>query len=289
MDGSTGPTLLKVLLTEQHLQRYETFCDEYERVAAQISPELPKTAPSRAQYYRWLTGQLKGGIPYPDACRVLERMFPPWTVKDLFGPPPLANGQQLQADGASKQVPVGRLLASVAHSFSAELLQGSWVTCYQFSNTQPPKLHVDIAHVTVDSERQIRAKNYPPEPRTEGHVVPYRNEIEAQLANRHLIGHWKNTSDTRYFGSLHLAVLPGEIVMEGYYTGYSNDIELTIGRWKWVRLDPTSLSSVDLSGVVLREPHDLYELIKDCTQYDAPLSCDAVAEEPNGAHQRSGS
>ena len=120
-------------------------------------------------------------------------------------------------------------------------------------------------------------------------MVPYRNEIEAQLANRHLIGHWKNTSDTRYFGSLHLAVLPGEIVMEGYYTGYSNDIEVAIGRWKWVRLDPTSLSSVDLSGVVLREPHDLYELIKDCTQYDAPLSCDAVAEEPNGAHQRSGS
>lgn len=285
---NTGPTLLKVLLTEQHLQRYETFRAEYDRVALQIAPELQNTAPSRAQYYRWLTGQLKGGTPYPDACRVLESMFPPWTAKDLFGPPPASNSQQLRTDGGSGHAPVD-LLGSVAHSFSAELLQGSWLTSYQFSEAQPPKLHVDIARVTVDSERQIRATNYPPEPRTEGHVVPFRNEIEALLTNRHLIGHWKNTSDTRYFGSVHLAVLPGEIVMEGYYTGYSNDIAVAIGRWKWVRLDPTSLSSVDLSEVVLREPRVLYGLIKDYTQYDAPLSLDAVAEEPNGAYQRSGS
>jgi hypothetical protein len=141
----------------------------------------------------------------------------------------------------------------------------------------------------VVSERQIWAKNYPPEPRTEGHVVPFRNEIEAQLTNRHLIGHWKNTSDARYFGSVHLAVLPGEIVMEGYYTGYANDITVAIARWKWVRLDPSSLSSVDLSDVVLREPRGLYDLIKDYTQYDAPLSLDAVAEELDGAHQTSGS
>ncbi len=285
---NTRPTLLKVLLTEQHLQRYETFRAEYDRIASQIAPELRNTAPSRAQYYRWLTGQLKGGTPYPDACRVLESMLPPWTAKDLFGPPPTSSNRQLRTDGGSEQAPAD-LLASVAHSFSAELLQGSWVTSYQFSETQPPKLHVDIAHVMVDSERRIRAKNYPPEPRTEGHVVPYRNEIEAQLTNRHLIGHWKNTSDARYFGAVHLAVLPGEIVMEGYYTGYANDITVAIGRWKWVRLDPSSLASVDLSDVALREPRDLHDLIKDYTQYDAPLSLDAVAEELNGAHQTSGS
>src|SRR5919204_589019 len=86
-------TSLKVLLTERHLQRWETFRAEYERVASQLAPELRHTAPSRAQYFRWLNGQLKGGTPYPDACRVLEGMLPPWTADDLFGPPP-ANGWQ---------------------------------------------------------------------------------------------------------------------------------------------------------------------------------------------------
>src|SRR6266516_468026 len=188
----TRPTLLKALLTEQHLQRYETFRAEYDRVASQIAPELQRTAPNRAQYYRWLTGQLKGGTPYPDACRVLESMFPPWTAEDLFGPPDKAPNKASNPKQASSD----SLLTSIAHSFSAEMLQGLWVTSYEFSTTQHPKLHADIAHITVDSDSRIRAKNYPPEPRTEGHVVPYCNEIEAHLANRHRIGHWKNTSDT---------------------------------------------------------------------------------------------
>ncbi len=258
----TKPTLLKALLTQQHLQRYETFRAEYERVAAQLGPELRNTAPSRAQFYRWLMGQLKGGTPYPDACRVLECMFPPWTVNDLFAPPPASSDEQSWINGES----AGGLLMSVPHSFSAKVLQGSWVTSYEFSQTQPPKLHVDIAHVTVESEGQVRAKNYPPEPRTEGHVVAFRNEIEARLVNRHLIGHW------------HLAVLPGEIIMEGYYSGYSSDVEVAIGRWKWIRLDPATLLDVDLSGVRLQEPRTLHERIEGHTQYDAPLPLDTVME-----------
>jgi hypothetical protein len=89
VEGVTGsqPTLLKALLTSRHWQRYETFCAEYERVASRIAPELRYVAPSRAQYHRWLGGQLKGGTPYPDACRVLEAMFPGWTAADLFSPP----------------------------------------------------------------------------------------------------------------------------------------------------------------------------------------------------------
>jgi hypothetical protein len=119
----TRPTLLKVLLTERHWQRYETFRTEYERVAAQLAPELRHTAPSRAQYFRWLTGQLKGGTPYPDACRVLEGMLPPFTADDLFSPPPPDGRQRRdgEADG---------LLGSVPPSFPAEVLQGAWVTSY---------------------------------------------------------------------------------------------------------------------------------------------------------------
>lgn len=96
----------------------------------------------------------------------------------------------------------------------------------------------------------MTARNYPPDPRTEDHPLSFRNEIEAQLVNRHLIGYWKNVSDTRYFGSIHLAVLPGEVVMEGYYTGLGSDIQVDAMRWKWVRVDPNSLSGVELSQIM---------------------------------------
>jgi hypothetical protein len=76
-------TLLKELLRQRHL-KYETFCAAYERTAAQITAD--NVPPSRAQFYRWTSGQLKGGMPYPDACRVLESMFLPWTVAELFSP-----------------------------------------------------------------------------------------------------------------------------------------------------------------------------------------------------------
>src|SRR5690242_3882686 len=80
---STDTTLLKELLRQRHL-KYETFRAEYEKTAAEIAAD--GVAPSRAQYYRWLSGQLRGGMPYPDACRVLESMFSPWKAADLFGP-----------------------------------------------------------------------------------------------------------------------------------------------------------------------------------------------------------
>ena len=84
---SPTPTLLKVLLTRRHWQKYETFRAEYEKTARRTSPELMNTAPSKAQYYRWLAGQLKGGVPYPDACRVLEQMFPQASAAQLFARP----------------------------------------------------------------------------------------------------------------------------------------------------------------------------------------------------------
>jgi hypothetical protein len=80
--------------------------------------------------------------------------------------------------------------------------------------------------------------------------------------NRHLVGHWKNISDTRYFGSVHLAVLPGETVMDGYYTGFSSDIQVDAMRWKWVRLDPESLSGVDLQEVTLNDPDMIHALLE---------------------------
>ena len=119
------------------------------------------------------------------------------------------------------------LLDPVPPGFPLGALAGPWVTAYQFAHGTAPRYHADIAHVTAEGEWRVRAVNHPPEPRTQGRSSPFRNEIEARLFGRHLIGTWRNTSDTRYYGTLQLAVLPGETVMDGHYTGLASDIEVS--------------------------------------------------------------
>lgn len=165
------------------------------------------------------------------------------------------------------------ILDTVPPGFPASVLAGHWLTCYRFSSGNH---HADIAHVTAVTSRHIRAVNHPPTPRTEGRASGFENTIEAQLAGRHITGHWRNTSDTRYFGSVHLAVLPGETVMDGYYTGFASDIEVSCEHWKWVRLDPESFTETALPDVVLQEPSVLYELVMNYSQNDPPLMLAAI-------------
>src|SRR5215469_11993491 len=73
---------LKVLLRERHWT-YDAFCIEYNKAAKLLDPRLAQSSPSRAQFHRWLTGDLRG-LPHPDACRVLEALFPGWQVEQLF-------------------------------------------------------------------------------------------------------------------------------------------------------------------------------------------------------------
>jgi hypothetical protein len=77
------PIVLKVLLQQRHLQTHRAFCREYDRIAAVIDPTLRGGWPSKAQFYRWLSGDLVG-LPYTDHCRILEGMFPDWKVNQLF-------------------------------------------------------------------------------------------------------------------------------------------------------------------------------------------------------------
>jgi hypothetical protein len=187
--------------------------------------------------------------------------------------------------------PMKSLLASVPHSFSVDMLDGFWVTCYQYDSGHGLRCHADITQVMHESERRVKAWNYPPEaerrvkgvsyppePRTQGRRVPFRNDIEADLANRHLIGHWKNVSDTRYFGSIHLAVLTGETVMSGYYTIFLSDVQVVSRRWRWVRLDSASLLDAELSQATLREPDLLHALVKDHSEDGGPLALADVVE-----------
>jgi hypothetical protein len=79
------PVRLKALLLDRHWQKYSTFCREYQKAARSVDSALARTYPSRAQLHRWMSGQVKGS-PYPDACRVLEAMFPGWSVRQLMEP-----------------------------------------------------------------------------------------------------------------------------------------------------------------------------------------------------------
>lgn len=170
------------------------------------------------------------------------------------------------------------VLESIPQSFPATMLGGLWVTSFQFHAEGEIRHHADLTQITAHSSRRITAQNFPPDPRSEGQVVPFRNEIEAQLANRHVIGHWRNLSDTRYFGSVHLAVLPGEMSMDGYYTGLSSDVEVDSMHWRWMRIDPVSLSGVELPQLVLKEPDTIFGLIQH-SSYDAPMALADVVEK----------
>ena len=162
------------------------------------------------------------------------------------------------------------LLTVVPPGFPADALAGPWVTSYEFTHAGKPHYHADIVHVTAETGSRIRAVNHPPEPRSQGRRRAFQNEIDAALAGRHLIGEWQNTSDTRYCGTLQLAVLPGETVMQGYYTGVGSDIEVSRGFWKWVRLEPGP--DADLAGIGLREPAELHDLVMAHMQVDVPLT-----------------
>ncbi|MGC7095604.1 hypothetical protein ACPZ19_13120 [Amycolatopsis lurida] len=78
-------TVLKVLLRQRHLQSHGAFSREYKKVAAKIDPSLASNCPSKAQFYRWQSGELVT-IPYADHCIVLEAMLPGWKVDQLFEP-----------------------------------------------------------------------------------------------------------------------------------------------------------------------------------------------------------
>jgi hypothetical protein len=81
----TAETALKVLLRQRHLQEHRAFCREYDRVARAIDREMVGSYPSKATFYRWLSGNLTG-LPHPGHCRILEMMIPGWTVQAMFAP-----------------------------------------------------------------------------------------------------------------------------------------------------------------------------------------------------------
>lgn len=218
-------------------------------------------------------------VGWPVTARAIEawetRTVPPGDVFIALGTVTPTGSDQI----GDEQF-IGGVLGRIPQSFAPEELCGHWVTCFRFGPGPARKSHVDVAQISMGPDRLMRITNHPPTPRSEGRELPFCNDIEAQLANRHVVGHWKNSSDSRYFGTFHLAVLPGETVMSGIYTGFGSDIEVSTGPWKWVRLDSESLAGADLSAVRLRDPTDLGERIETHSQYAAPLTLADITEGP---------
>jgi len=183
--------------------------------------------------------------------------------------------------------PLETLLESEDPSFPATDLRGHWVTSFEFTSGGVARCHADVAELRSDSDRRVRATNRRPPwtggplpaPRTHGRPLrPFLNEIEAELVSRHLIGHWKNLNDTQYLGAIHLGVLDGENVMDGYYTSYAAYSSVGYGPWRWVRIDPGTIEGVDLSALQLGEPEDIRRLISAYDPDAGPLALGTVTK-----------
>ncbi|MGH3624984.1 MAG: DUF5919 domain-containing protein [Sciscionella sp.] len=138
---SAKPILLKVLLKQRHLQGHRSFCKEYDRVAKEVEPDLVGSYPSKAQFYRWLSGELVG-LPYADHCRIVERMFPDRTAHELFEPynggiefvpEPSATGEPTNGDTSIRRA----VPASSRESVGGIVV--AFATRSEFSHEIPPR------------------------------------------------------------------------------------------------------------------------------------------------------
>lgn len=155
------PIRLKYLLRERHWQIYRTFCIEYDKVADVIDPELTGTWPSRTQFHRWLSGDLKG-LPYPDHCRILEGMLPGWTAAQMFEPVAGHAEQEGQAKLAAARATTDRLRndrAAAARSPQIGALLNSDTTAKPVLAGAPSPPSPEVA-VAVSQERWRAVRRY---------------------------------------------------------------------------------------------------------------------------------
>ena len=126
------PTVLAVLLEDRGLHRYGSFCAAYQKAAGALDKQLAHSVPSRAQFHRWLTGELRG-LPYTDHCRVLEHMLAGYSAQQLFAPCPdgtlPAPARAAQATSRSR---------GVTRDACASAWPGSW-PCSPAGPSSPPR------------------------------------------------------------------------------------------------------------------------------------------------------
>jgi hypothetical protein len=140
-------TMLKALLRQRHWQTYATFCAEYDKVAMAVDPRLVGTWPSRAQHHRWLSGSL-AGLPYPDHCRILEKMFPGWTAAQLFEHYSTERAVQNSCVKDESQARIGKNENRLSGSYAD--VEAVFTTRAEFNSSVP-------AHSLYEDAKEIRA------------------------------------------------------------------------------------------------------------------------------------
>jgi hypothetical protein len=220
--NETGPTpLLKGLLRQRHLQVYSAFAREYNKVAAKIDRELTNTGPSKAQFYRWLSGELTK-LPYSHHCRVLEAMFPDWGVEQLFQPYSGSldfvpkPGNAVPAPVTSTPIRQASPSDAVTHELD---LSGDWWCAWQTSKDDVPR--IDIHTLTVHQQGdqlQLEADRAP----AEG-SYSWQGELHI-WDNEALMGWYRSTEGAvRSKGTMYLALHPHGEHAWGRWTGMSYD------------------------------------------------------------------
>jgi hypothetical protein len=134
-------TVLRAALQARHLQEYRAFCRRYQAVARSLEGDRASQPPSKATFYRWLSGT-GPTAPHPDHCRVLEAMFPGRTVSDLLsrwdGTSPLPALAAKWAPSPDRKEPNTSHFADLSAAFT---------TRSEFIEQMPPRSVFDRAAV----------------------------------------------------------------------------------------------------------------------------------------------
>jgi hypothetical protein len=253
---SDRATLLKVLLKQRHLQVHSAFRREYDKVAAKIDRDLVGRAPAKAQFYRWLSGELTG-LPYAHHCQVLEGMFPDWPVEQLFKPhsgsldfvpKPMANanaaaGSTPPTVAATPQHSVIPERSGVADDRMSEFrssLAGEWWACWQSwkdgqetINPQQVVLEIDTQAIRVHSASRG----------TSVEDGGYNWQGELQLWDNEALMGWYAANDgaVRSKGTMYFAIHRHGHSLSGRWTGLSYDGPIITGWAAMARTEDEAL------------------------------------------------
>jgi hypothetical protein len=215
--------LLKALLKQRHLHVYSAFAREYDKVAAKLDRELKGTGPSKAQFYRWISGEV-ATQPYSHHCRVLESMFPDWGVEQLFQPyegsldfvPSPSGTAPTAMPTASTPIRPANPSDVVSHALD---LSGAWWCAWQTSKDDVPRIDTHGLTVHQQGEQlQLEADRAP----AEG-SYSWRGELRL-WDNEALMGWYRSTEGAvRSKGTMYLALHPHGEHAWGRWTGMSYD------------------------------------------------------------------
>ncbi len=229
----TQESALKTLIRERHLT-YESFCREWDRVARGVDDHLVSRWPGRAQYYRWLRGELVNGHPYPDACRMLEAMFPGWSVESLFSPytgstpePPsepdtVSAGETHQI---TSEISVSEVTGMPSHTID---LSGEWWASWQTFRDGAEK----IATQQVECEQSgdlIKVATTTHGLSTEEGGYHWTGEL--RLWDNEILMGWyaAHEGSVRAKGTMYFAIHPHGLHMAGRWVGLGYDDRIMTG------------------------------------------------------------